>query len=412
MAKNPSEFVRFVATHYHLLEMMCQEHAAFRSDDEIAAFVRSHVDAETNPAWKIAEMKRLGVLTQSTGEWAPPPFLSRFIEALHKRYVLATPAVVHAWVAKLQDLARDLERVVETTATSGDCLEADSARELLHEIGDTLHVVVSTVGDNIERISQEVAEYRAAEDAGRMRSRLRRLVDLYENYLTPIVRILETTGPFRAATQQVINLCIRLTGASAPIPSIVVNDARQLRQQVNWLRRTILRQADEANAELAPLCMAAARESIIVRGVNRALETVRQDRWDILDLQGQLPVVLDQDSALAGDEAIAAFMQDAFTARQQAPPRLAPDKPGILDTPWTPERLRSRIAGEQHIEDVLEWIVSRCELCDGADVSVKLLHGLLEIENGSLTADRQHRTYVFSNIEVDAHPWQWTRPNE
>jgi len=406
--RNPSEFVHFIARHYHLLEAMCQEHIGFQGDDEIAAFIRSHVDNETNPARKIHEMKRIGVLTQSTGEWAPPPFLVRFMGALHERHVLATPAVVRAWVEKLQRLARDLDRWLDerSRAPRGQ-VEDEEARSLLREIGDTIYVVSATIGENIECIGVEVAAYRATEDAGRMRSRLRRLIQLFDDFLSPIMRVLDVDGPFRAVTQQIVTQCAGMTSRRDYVARELADEARRLRQHVTWLRRTVLRQADEANAELAPLCMAATRESAIARGVNRALEVIRHGRWPVLDLEQHLPVIEDLDSNLAGDDAVRTFMQDIYAFRQQPPPLVTPKEPSTLSMPWTPEALRDRLHRETEVSDLLKWIISNCGTSETADSSINLLHGLLNIESERILANGRTGNYRFARVNVETHLWSW-----
>ncbi len=267
----PTEFVRFVAAHYPLVSSICRLSGGFRSDDEIAAFLRSHLDVSI-VGGKINEMKRLGVLTQSTGEWAPPPFLTRFIAALDDRHTLATPAVVLAWVENLDGLTVELANHLDQCAKDGCDVDEERAGALLHEIGDAIGIVGTTVAENIARISMEVAQYRATEDSAKLRSRLQRLVMLYDRYLMPIMGILEIGGRFRAVTEHVINLSARMTSGSELVPPRLMDDAQHLRQHVTFLRRIILVQADEANAESAPLCAVALRESLIARGVNRALE--------------------------------------------------------------------------------------------------------------------------------------------
>ncbi len=408
MQRNPSEFILFVARHYHLLEAMCRDCTGFETDDEIAAFICSRVDQDTNPAWKIAEMKRLGVLIQSRGPWSPPPFLKTFIDALHDRHVLATPDVVRGWVDQLHRLARTLDCWLEERHRLGQSEAAeDEARELLDEIGDTIFVVSATITENIECIGDEVATYRATEDTGRMRQRLKRLVGLYNDYLLPIIGVLEVDGPFRAVTQQISTQCARMAGRPGFVSPDLAEGARRLRQHVAWLRRTILRQADEANAELAPLCTAAARESAIARGVNRAIELFRHGRWELLDLDAHLPIVEDQNSSLADDEAIAAFMKDAFSFSDQPPPIIEPNEPATIPLPWTPNALRNRLLAESDVGDLLRWITATCTSGERAESTINLLHGLLNLEQEYASADGAINAYRFGSINVETHQWSW-----
>ncbi len=408
MQRSPIEFMHFVTSNYHVLAAMCRDRISFQTDSEITAFIRSHVNDQTNPTRRITEMKRLGILTQSTGEWAPPPFLVRFIDSLHQRHVLATPEVVQAWVEKLQKLARELDRWLAARAQSTTGADDDQeARVLLHEIGDTLYIVSATIGDNIERIGIDVAEYRAAQDAGPMRLRLRRLVELFENYLTPIMRVLETGGSFRAVTQQISTQCSQISSRHGLISDQLADEARRLRHRVTWLRRTVIRQADEAIAEIAPLCHGATRESLISRGVNRALEAIRQNHWPVLDLRRHLPVVVDLDSSLAGDDAIETFMQEIFTVRQQLPPIVAPRVPRTMPQPWTPVSLHERLMNEQEVPDLMAWLMREPIAVESPDSTINLLYGLLTIDADHIAATGCVNTYIFDRIAVDSHQWSW-----
>lgn len=410
MPRSPREFVSFVARHYHLLVAMSDEPDGFQSDDEITAFIRSHTDS-SNPGRIAGDMKQLGVLNQSTGEWAMPPFLTRFLGALQERHILATPGVVRAWVNRLGDLAEKLSRLVNTDGGAQLALDDESGRDLLHEIGDSIYVVSTTISDNIERIGQEVTAYRSTEDSIVMRSRLRRLVELYEGYLEPVLTILDTTGSFQAVTQQIVTLCARITARERSVDSGLAADAGRLRRQVTWLRRTILRQADEASKELAPLCLAAARESNIARGVNRALMVIQEGRWGPLALSSLLQIVSDQDSSLAGDDAIAAFMQDAYKLRQQAPPRIVPEEPDSLAIPMSTTMLRERLDGIDEIDDLLAWINQECDGSVGADGSVNLLFRLIDMDRDRFQSDGQVLMYDYEQVAVEVHQWMWSRSN-
>jgi hypothetical protein len=236
-------------------------------------------------------------------------------------------------------------------------------------------------------------------------------VDLYEHYLLPVMSILDTTGPFRAVTQQIAALCAQVATREATVGLSLVDEARRLRQQVTWLRRTVLRQADEANAELAPLCMTAARESAIARGVNRAIQAIQEHKWAALSLGTLLEVVGDPDSGIAGDRAIESFMRDAYTLREQRPPRIAPTEPDSLTLPVSAATLRERLDGLDSVDDLLAWVVTECESRSDADVSVNLLFALIEMDDDRFHANGTTKRYEYDKVTVDAHEWSWRRGN-
>jgi hypothetical protein len=407
MRRNPVEFLRFVAGHYQLLVELCKENRGFQSDDEINAFIHSH-SAVTNAGKIVSQMKRLGILNQNTAQWTLPPFLKAFLASLQERHILATPEVVRAWVDKLSSQTLELDNFVNKLGVEQSQIAFESGQLIFQDISDTINIVFRTIGENIERIGQEVAAYRNTENAAIMRFRLRQLVKLYENYLLPVMEILDTSGKFQAVCQQIIKLCTQIDIQG----HILAEDARNLRQQVAWLQRSILQQADEASKELAPLCMAAVRESTIARGVNRALQSIQNGKWEQLNIESLIPIVYDQDSSLAGDDAISSFMQIAFDLREQTPPRISADEPELLAIPISPADIKKQLNAIEHIDDVLLWIKTQNAEYSSASNVINLIHQLSEIEPLHLKPNASHANYEFEQVSVKTCKWTWNLSNE
>lgn len=258
------------------------------------------------------------------------------------------------------------------------------------------------------RLGAEVAHYRAEEDSRRMRFRLARLIDLHTNYLEPLLRLIDIGGEFYGVSEQVVASCDRLAvhalpGTHSPISLLATAASRD----VVWLRRGTLRRAHEAHRELGPLCEAAMRESAIARGVNRALEAIGSGRWERLDLDRQLAVIVAPDGPLLNDRAAVACLLAARSYRDTPPPLLGPEEPASMDVPWTVASLREELDTVGAVEDVFEWICERVGR-DQPDPPAALLHDLIEAapECLSVVGSETHQ-YPFARIEVEGRVWAW-----
>lgn len=406
MPRNAQEFVEFVAKHFRPLEAMCRQRARFVSDDQIVAFLRPFAEEDKNLTRLIGRMREVGVLVELAGEWAPPPFLAEFIEKVSERHALASPKVIRSWVESLQKHVAELLNQINAASLDFDAFDAEAGRFRLCEISDVFQLIVRTVQENCDRIATEVAEYRTIEDASRLRRRLERLIYLHDEYLEPVIRIIDITGEFYAATEEVSNCCARLTVLADRGASSLGEEARALQRDVVWLRRVVVRRAEEARRELAPLCEAAARESKIAKGVNRALEAVRVKQWEWLNLEGNLVIVDEKDGTLFSDRGVESYLRGALEMANHPPPRVDKIRPQSLAIPVTPDDLIERLDLIESLDDVLEWIL---ESCDDVDLgaALRLFHAIIECRPDRACPTEDRRDYERRELVVNAAHWTW-----
>ncbi len=408
MPRNAQEFVTFLAKHFRPLEAMCRKHVRFSSDDEILAFLRPFEEDDKNLTRFIGRMREVGVLVELAGEWSPPPFLTEFLARLLERHALASPKVIQSWVEALQKNVTELMGHVESAHFDFSSFDVDAGRFLIREIADVFHTIVRTVQDNCERIASEVADYRTVEDLGQLRSRLERLIYLHDEYLEPVIRIVDISGDFYAVTEQVSNCCARLAVlAESAMSSSITEEARFIQKEVVWLRRVVVRRAEEARRELAPLCEAAARESRIAKGVNRALDAIRLQQWHLLGLEHCLAIIEERDGTLCSDLAIGRFLQVALQARSRAPlPRITMVTPRVLEIPITSDDVIDRLDLIESIDDLLAWVLDSCEELD-LDAAVRLFHAVLESRPNQVRHTEVRIDYERRELVVNAARWIW-----
>lgn len=406
MPRNAQEFLSFVASHFRPLEAMCRKHRRFSSDDDIVSFLRPFEDDDKNLTRLINRMREVGVLVELAGEWAPPPFLIEFIEQLSERHALASPKVIQGWIETLRLHVSALLKQLDSARFDFGNFDTDAGRFLLHEIADVFQTIVRTVQDNCDRIATEVADYRVLEDGKRLRSRLNRLIYLHDEYLEPVIRVVDISGDFYAVTEQVSTCCARLAVFGDGSPTALGDEARFIQREVVWLRRAVVRRAEEARRELAPLCEAAARESRIATGVNRALEAVRLRQWHLLTLEQKLSIVEEKDGTLCSDLAIERYLRQVLRAKNRTPPRVLTTSPGALQIPFTPDDVLDRLAEIESVGDLLEWVLDCCEEID-VDSAMRLFNTVIERRPDHALPTKERLDYTHHNFMINAARWTW-----
>lgn len=387
---------------------MCAERQRFSNDEEIAVFVRRFSEGDANPARLISRMKEIGILTCGSGDWSVPAYLVRFFRDLQNLYALATPDIVRASVTAIVKLVKDLEKRAEGFERGTAFADEDETAFLLDQIRDALHAIICNVEENCDRITVEVNEFRRMEEINRIRSRLRRLIRLHDDYLDPIIHIIDISGDFHAVTDRVFICCSRLVGLTGLESGRTGPLAAALRSDVQWMRRDVIRRAHEAKHELAPLCEAAVRESRIATGVHRALEAIRLGQWDRLDLEDRLPVLVEAVRRLFSDQSVRNYLLMVRRAEQEGPPRITQDAPKQIDPPWPLDRIVSDLDEAGDIEDMLLWFQGRYPTMR-PDEAFAALERLVAQHTNATNPCEERREYQFDGLSVNAAKWAWRR---
>lgn len=410
MPRDPQEFARFLANHYRPIEAMCRQRMRFTSDNEIMAFLRPFEADDKNLAPLVGLMRTKGVLIELAGEWCPPPFLVSFIDQLALRHVLASPKVIRGWIETLDGHIETLMRQVDAAGLELGTTVAAECEVVIRDIDETFQNIVRTVQDNCARIADEVAEYRKTENAGRIRSRLNRLIQLHDEYLEPVIRIVEVGGEFYTATEKVRNCCSRIGVPSLKTGGTIKEDAKFLQKEITWLRRVVVRGAEEARRELAPLCEAAARESQIARGVNRSLEAIIQGDWTPLALDANLLLVVDKDATTFSDQAIRQFLANVIALEDQIPPAVPSQPLETFAIPLTADDLIEKLQSIDLAPDLLDWVLDCCDELNLGE-AVRLFHAVLGREPAHVSHSNERKQYRRGDFAVEATKWTWKGPD-
>jgi hypothetical protein len=303
-----------------------------------------------------------------------------------------------------------MEKSLAPATVSLEGLDLESLIFLLNEVDQTFRAIADTVHGNCDRIAVEVAAYRTIEDAQNLRRRLNRLVSLHDEFLEPVIRIIDITGDFQSVTERIATSCAKLSALAEPGEIAIGEEARRVRQEIVWLRRSVIQRAEEAKRELGPLREAAVRESRIAIGVNRALEAIRQGQSHRLVLERFLPVLEDLDGTLLTDSSIERYLRVATEFRDDPPPEFPSEGPGTLPERWTARVLLNELDELEQVENLMAWLLDRCDGIN-ADEAVGLLLAITDGRPARAKPAAVRQDHQIKRILVNAHSWRWEPVN-
>lgn len=406
MPVRPHEFISAVLRHFDPITAICRERKRFGSDEELLAFLRRFPGYDGVSARVASALRDVGILIRTSGEWFAPPFLNHFIDELYDRQRLASPEVVQAWVKTLEGNVRRLDAALEAGATAEFGEDFDL---LLEDVGNTFHQVVQTVESNCLRISSEIKEYRrrvhSVQDA---RMRLHRLCRLHDEYLDPVVQLIKVHNEFYSVTEALTRCCSQIADRGGRC----CDHARRIVSDVLWLRDRLLARLEEASAELGPLREIEARESMLATGINRALDSISNHRWDDLALHRHLSVVEERSGNMVADSTVRLYLHRLRESAGRTPPIIGGPDPVTFEPPPSEEEIIDQMRALGAVEDVMEWLINRVGAY-GSEVTLQMFHSLLQRESEKLTvsADEQ-REYTVGRLLVQTCPWKWEGGNE
>jgi predicted DNA-binding protein YlxM (UPF0122 family) len=341
------------------------------------------------------------------GRWAMPSFLKEFFSQLDQRFTLATPAVIAAWVQKLRQSVSQLKKLI-VEYEKGALLDSDDVGFQLAEIADTYQIVNKTVHDNCERISEEVADYRVTTDAAISKQKMRRLIFLHDQYLEPILQLLTIDGEFRNVSDDVASCCTRLRNASLRIDGsdAIADKAAHIRQDIVWLRRVMVRRAEESRRELGPLCEVARRESQIAKGVNRCLDAIAKDDWSVLNLDDNFGIVDFKNSLLFSDFGVEKYLAAFLDFCEESEPTISSAKQTATEFPLNTEDVLEQLDLADDLDDLLQWMTDRF---DGltADHTMSLFNSVLLRRPWRVANSFERTDYQIDKLVIDAMKWKW-----
>ena len=406
MPRDEREFLTYLANHFRLVESVSANLKGFESDSELHAFLQSHSREAESPKRQAKRLKDVGVLINGASGWTTPPFLTTFLRQLRERHLLASPAIVRGWIDELRGYSDNLARLIARSSQLGNIVEAADLDRASKEIEYTIVNIVQIVHDNCECIARDVAEYRATEEVGRLKNRLQHLVVLYSKYLEPVIELVNINGSFYEIGNTIAAQCEKVTDESAYFAPETRAQFDSLRGLVVWLRNAVLKQAEEAKRELAPLCAAAVQEQKIATGVNRALEFARLGQFAELNVPEILKIVDEKNGPMFSDMAIENYLDDASSYDDEPPPEIEIEPPKELPVPITVDGLIQKLDSSYGTDDLLGWILDTNEEIE-LELAIQLAVEAIRQAADRAIPTEERNLYRRNQFEAEAVRWIW-----
>jgi hypothetical protein len=350
---NPQTFFNFCAAHTALLRALAGVQGEI-SPAEAMRLIRLHpgaTDELPETAWRRLRELQVLVPTEPGGDLyflADP--VARLLTYLFNEANPATPEMIRGYVLSLETTGKRLGRALDEE-------DVAQVRLAFDEIGQTLRRIHADLDETHHAILTEVARYKSERSRVSVREKFRRIVHWMERYVEPMIDIVRTDGPLRAAFDETERLLARARAEA------LFNDHPALARNQRFLRLVgahALRIFTQCRKELQPLYETLRRSSFIAEGAARALERLQSEglaKWGVEPIIGLCALRLQN---VPGDAAIDLALRRVI----QHPPEPAPVLEFTAEES-TPEALVRRLwldalphqaLAVLPVEDLLAWL--------------------------------------------------------
>lgn len=406
MARNPREFLRFILDNLQPLLDISSERRRFPTLEDVEFPFRRVLDEGAHVRKRVEDMIGLGVLIPAAGEWVMPAYVREFLQRLQEQHTASAPGLVRAIVSQLQETLEGLDDSIEHPDSTGN---AGKAERLLKQACELFYDAVDRLEQTCLAIETEVTKYRAARDSREVKASLRHLLDLYEQYLVPLVDVIDLNGLFVTTSNRLLICCDRILG-EVGWPSEVAEQARMSHDAVMWQRDRTLKNTEAVRYELEPLYQMAVRDSQIARGINRIHTMFSSSGQASAAVVGLMRIEESRDARFLCNESIRNEFRRLQGYIPPLPPLLTPTTPSIGRLPPQFRELREELHSEAFVPDLMEWFSEKCGRED-ADYVLKCLSRLYFDSGRYMAALDTIKIYEFELVTVEAHVWQWRRSN-
>lgn len=393
---NPQRFLRFAANHYELLLRLLD--ARELSEGELLQLARQHLaDAEADPGKLVDQLLALGFLDRvpESDRFEIPLPIERFLRYLQREHHLTSPQQIGSYAAQLAELEQELQAAAERLAEG-------EIRIILPELADRIERLRHDVNGNKEAITEEVIHFRANRSQRPLRERYAKVVWLWERYLTPLQRLLDTEQVMeRQLNSLERTLAVVEARLAAEIP-LLAAETRSVLMRLYRMRRQIVADFRESMLELQPLYQRALHESRTARGASLLLERIRRQGLARLALDQVLRVPVSRHEGLFSDLAVKAHLFDLASMRPNEEVLLeqAEDQPVEAATRIDLARLLDELLASRPA-DVLAWLAERIRAQGGGIRDLLLAYGRA-VRRLPTVAGAERRDYVFGDHVLTA----------
>lgn len=401
MKINPQSFFNFCANHAPLLRALAERGGEF-SDAEAMRLIRAYPslnDELPETAWRRLRELQILVPTEPGSELyllAEP--VARLLAYLFNEANPATPEMIRGYVLSIETTAKRLSRALDED-------DIAAVKRAFDEINQTLRRIHADLNETQHAILAAVARYKTERARVPVREKYRLIVHWMDRYVEPMIEIVRSDGPLRAAFDETERLLGRAREEA------LFNDHPALTGNLRFLRLVgahALRVFTQCRKEIQPLYESLRRSSFIAEGAARALEKLQAEGLAKWGSEHLIPVATWRFQNVPGDAAIGIALRRVIEHPPEMPPVL--ELASEVETPsalvrrlWL-DSLAERVRDELPVEDLLAWLVERHPGKETSDVLTGFSSLVFHREFSARFTDQSPCAYETADGEIDASP--------
>ena len=401
MKINPQSFFNFCANHAPLLRALAERGGEF-SEAEAMRLIRAHPslgDELPETAWRRLRELQILVPTEPGSELhllAEP--VARLLTYLFNEANPATPEMIQGYVLSLETTGQRLTRALDEE-------DIAAVKRAFDEISQTLRRIHADLNETQHAILSAVAHYKTGRARVSVREKYRLIVHWMDRYVEPMIQIVRSDGPLRAAFDETERLLGRAREEA------LFNDHPALAGNLRFLRLVgahALRVFTQCRKEIQPLYESLRRSSFIAEGAAGALEKLQAEGVAKWGNEHLIAVATWRFQNVPGDAAIGIALRRVIEHPPELPPVLEfaseVETPSALVRRHWLDSLAERVRDELPVEDLLSWLVERHPGKETSDVLTGFSSLVFHGEFSARFTDQLPRTYETADGEIKASP--------
>jgi hypothetical protein len=290
----------FLNAHHAVFDELWRRREESLADTELVALIAA-TKPEATPAYLLAQLKRMRFLVetdQQAGSWELAAPFARWVEYLQQIAQPVSSARVQGQLSELNHASASF-RLAETRD------DLATGRDILREVRAGFQRLAEDLGQTRVAIAAVVSEAKGAHRQQGALERFRRINRLWNEYLLPMLELLDPAGQLEA-------VCIawetQLNHATEKQFLPERRLAERIESEMRILRVAVRQSFRECHNELEPLHARLRRDTLWAEGAARLLKQVEDLGATGANLDGCLPI---SNFRLAGQMSSAALVASA-----------------------------------------------------------------------------------------------------
>lgn len=397
MPVSPYDFFRIGKKYHEILEEM---HGETRSVGRLRRLIERYGPDETDPEFALEQLEAHNLLQVVEGKeraYRLAPHVERLLGTLLKKRREAVASELRGFLEALRTYKDELDEAFELH-------ETERTRRILRDVEGLVADVRGRTRDNLESIKTRVETLVDKRREMSTRERFERVNDLWTRVIEPIETLIEVDAPFDTHLDQLETL-LREGDERFAHDSRLQRRFESIRVQLTSMRQELLASHRDARGEVKPLYEQLRKESELTRGAASALETVRHEGPDALDVESRVAPSGWQKQNLLAEEHLRSYIA---TVADYEPPEdvVLAESPDRREVPLLRrDTLEEALEGRVPVSDVLAYLLDRWP-DKPIDVLLRAYGWIYRGDFGPVVRleEATRRRYTHDEADIEARP--------